>query len=362
MVSVMIKPVSGTCNLNCKYCFYNSLTKEREVENYGKMSFQTLENVIKKALIYASGDDLYLSFQGGEPLLAGLPFFYQVETFLKKYNVKNSNIIFAVQTNGTLINEEWCEFFKRNNCLVGVSLDGNEAANSYRVDKQGNASFHKVMDNISLLGHYGVDFNILTVITKYVATHIVEIYNFFKGQEFKYLQFTPCFKPYGNQKINEEIYMTGEEYGDFLIKLTRMYFNDYVHGHYISIRQLDNFVRLVAGKRAYQCGMNGACSLQFVIEANGTVYPCDFYALDEWELGNINDMSFLQLANSPIEKKFIKRSLNIDEKCKKCKYWALCKNGCMRERSDIDKCTAYIKYFDYMLPTLRDLVVGIGEE
>ncbi len=361
LVSVMVKPVSCACNMACEYCFYNSLVKERENADYGKMSYDTLKNIIKKGLELASGDDFYLSFQGGEPLLAGLEFFNTAEKYLKTFNLKNSNIIFAVQTNGVLINQEWCDFFKRNNCLVGVSLDGDRQANTLRVDKSGGITFDRVLDNIRLLNYNKIEFNVLTVVTKYVAQNINRIYNFFKGENFKYLQFTPCLKPYGKQSLVGDIYMSGQEYGDFLIELTKLYFDDYMKGNYVSVRQLDGFVHLAAGKRAFQCGMNGTCSLQFVVEADGSVYPCDFFALDDYLLGNVNDMNFLELALSKVEKKFLAKSLEINEKCKKCQYWALCKNGCMRERTDVDKCTAYKMYFSKMLPYLQFLSQGIAD-
>lgn len=358
-ISVMLKPVSSSCNMQCEYCFYHSLAQCRESFSYGKMNNCMLKVTLSKAFKYANGDRVYLSFHGGEPLLAGKSFFYKVEEYLSRYNTLNSEVVFTIQTNGLLIDDEWCEFFKRNNCLIGISLDGDKVGNSYRIDDKGNATFDRVLNSIDILQHHKIEFNILTVVTKSVAKNIRYIYDFFVSRNYKYLQFTPCLKPFNKKDINNDLYMSGEEYATFLIELTKLYFEDYIRGNYVSIRQLDNFVRLVGGEEAFQCGMNGNCSYQFTIEADGTVFPCDFYAVDSYKLGNINDMSFDQMKNSSVAKNFVNESIILPEKCKKCKYFALCKNGCKRERTDIDKCTAYTKYFDTMLPYLKILTQGI---
>lgn len=360
-LSVMLKPVSSSCNLRCKYCFYHSLAECREQKNYGVMSKSTLETTIKKALQYLDGSRLYLSFHGGEPLLSGIDFFKSAVEYVHKYNEKNSEVILAVQTNGTLIDEEWCKFFKENGFLVGVSLDGTYFANSYRVDQKGESTFDRVVEAIDDLQYYEVDFNILTVVTKYVATHIKNIYEFFTSRGYKYLQFTPCLKPYNNKVYDEDMYMTSKEYGQFLIDLTTLYFDDYMHGNYVSVRQIDNFVRLAKKLPAYQCGMNGNCSYQFTIEADGTVFPCDYYCVDDYVLGKIQIDDFYNMQRGNVQSNFVLGSVEIEEKCKKCKYYALCKNGCKRERRDVDKCEAYTMYFDKMLKVLQFLGQGVEE-
>ena len=188
-ISIMIKPASSTCNMQCKYCFYNDVAKNRETPSHGAMSLQTAETVVKKAFAYADGNPVWFNFQGGEPLLAGKAFFRATLNLISRANIKNSPVFLGIQTNGTLIDDEWCEIFKTNDFLVGLSLDGDETANVNRVDKDGNPTFQKVVAAAKLLQKHDVNFNILTVLTKDVAMRIGKIYPFFTSQGFKRLQF-----------------------------------------------------------------------------------------------------------------------------------------------------------------------------
>ena len=352
-ISVMVKPASSNCNLRCEYCFYHSLATKRESYSHGMMTLETMENIIVKALRYANGGRMYLSFQGGEPLLRGKDFFREVKKMIARHNVLGSEVVMVIQTNGTLIDEEWCDIFE--DCLIGVSLDGPRDINAYRVDKEGNPSFDRVYDAISLLEARHIDYNVLSVVTRKVANNGGEIYDTFKSWGFKYLQFIPCLKPFGEPETEGDMYMTGREYGEFLWSVFKRYFNDFVHGSYISIRMFDNFVRLVAGKSAEQCGMNGHCTRQFVIEGDGDVYPCDFYCLDEYRLGNVNSDDFETMGDSSVANNFIKESMVIEDRCRECRFYALCRNGCKRERADIEKCTAYKYFFTNALPMLKIL-------
>lgn len=194
-ISIMLKPASSNCNLRCKYCFYNSLSSQREMPSHGLMSEKTLRATLKKAFDFAGNDRVMLSFQGGEPLLAGKDFFRKLHEIIRQLNVNRAPVSIGIQTNGTLIDDEWCSIFKRGGYLVGLSLDGDELADSLRIDANGNQTFHRVLESAKLMQKYGVDFNILTVLTKQVANRIVPIYNFFKKQKFKHLQFIPMLKP-----------------------------------------------------------------------------------------------------------------------------------------------------------------------
>ena len=185
----MIKPSSSLCNLKCEYCFYSSLAGEREEYSKGMMSFDTMRNTINEALDFADGTDVYFTFQGGEPLLRGIEFFKEFVNFAKENNIKNAPIHYCMQTNGTLINEDYAAFFKKHNFLVGVSLDGDENINSYRVYPDGRNSFDDVMKGIELLKKHGVAFNVLSVLTKKTANNFRKVYRFFKSNNLRYLQF-----------------------------------------------------------------------------------------------------------------------------------------------------------------------------
>lgn len=349
----MIKPASSICNMRCKYCFYHSLADARESFSYGVMNGETSENIIKKALEFCDGGSIYFAFQGGEPLFAGREFFENFVLLIDKYNTKNSKIYFSLQTNGTLIDEEWAKFFADNKFLLGVSLDGDQDANRFRVDSNLDYTFPKVKNALDILKKYNVDFNILIVATGYTAKNIERVYRYLTSQGYKYLQFIPCLRPFGDNS-ESELYMTIEQYGEYLIRLFNLYVKDYVNGDYTSVRQLDNMVRLFLNQAPEQCGMTGHCSHQFVIEGNGNVYPCDFYCLDEWLLGNINNQEFEEIAKSKKAHDFIAESLVYPEKCKSCKWWKICRaGGCKRSRSDRDYCEAYKRFFNACLPLFR---------
>ena len=152
---------------------------------------------------------------------------------------------------------------------------------------------------------------------------------------------------------SEDYSVSSEDYCEFLEKCFSLYLKDCMDGKYTSIRQFDNFVRLAHFECPEQCGMEGHCCHQFVIEGDGEIYPCDFYCLDCYAMGNINDTDFFALSKHPIAVEFIKESMIVEDKCKECKYFRMCRNGCKRERIDIDKCAAYKKFFAYALPHLK---------
>ncbi len=352
-LSIMIKPASSACNMRCEYCFYHSLAKSRKDECFGTMTQHTAENLIRQTLEFCDGGSIYFTFQGGEPLIAGKDFFSQFVSTVNKYNTQDSKIYYGLQTNGTLIDSEWADFFAKNNFLLGLSLDGDENANRFRVDANMNNTFSKVKEAMDLLNKRGVDFNILVVATGHTADNIEDVYNYFKKLGIKYLQFIPCLRPFGDKSVSP-LYMNVDQYSSFLINLFKLYAKDYANGEYISIRQLDNYVRLFLGQNAEQCGMNGYCSRQFVVEGNGNVYPCDFYCLDEWLLGNVNTDSFEQIASNPKAYKFMRDSLQVDKQCQECEYFRLCRGGgCKRAKEDNDYCLAYKRFFKECLPLFK---------
>lgn len=350
-VSLMIKPASGLCNMRCDYCFYHDVAANREVNNKGLMSVELLEETLNKAFNYADGQPVRISFQGGEPLMRGKDFFYAYERLVKKLNLRGSKVYVGIQTNGTLIDDEWCDFFLRNDVLVGLSLDGTEKVNSYRKFADGSPTFSTVIKSAELLEKRGVEFNILSVLTSAVADNIEEVYEFFTSRGYKHLQFIPCLKPLYDKSDNG-FTPDGETYSRFLKKCFTLYTRDYLRGDYTSVRLFDNMVALAHLRRSEQCGTGGHCTHQYVIEGNGDVYPCDFYCLDEYKLGNIAETDFETMEHSEKAVRFITESLIIEDKCKACKWFALCKNGCKRERADIDKCAAYKEFFEKALPHL----------
>lgn len=352
-LSIMIKPASSLCNLRCKYCFYCDVASHRDEFSLGIMENSTAENLIKSALSFADGCSVAFAFQGGEPLLAGKEYFKSFVYLVNKYNSRSSEIFYSIQTNGTLVDDEWARFFRENKFLVGLSLDGDYEGNKFRVDSGGQNSYYKITRAANKFIKHGVEFNILTVLTGYCAEHAERIYKHFRSMGFRYLQFIPCLRPMGDN-TQSELYMTPEQYADFLIKIFNLYVKDFSRGNYISIRQFDNWVRMYLGERPEQCGLCGHCTHQFVAEGNGNIYPCDFYCTDEWLLGNINQKSFEQMAEGETAIRFIKESLPVSEKCKGCRFYPLCRQGgCKRNRESGDYCSSYMRFFSSCLPLFR---------
>ncbi|MBQ8210119.1 MAG: SPASM domain-containing protein [Clostridia bacterium] len=352
-VSMMIKPASSLCNLSCEYCFYRDVSEHREHLGFGKMDRETARILIKKSLDFANGETVAFAFQGGEPTLAGLDYFNFFVDTVNELNTKNSTVFYSIQTNGTTIDGEWASFFADNKFLVGLSLDGDYEGNKFRKKPSGENSFYKITSAAQILKKHKVDFNILTVLTGYCAENGERIYKYFRSKGFRYLQFIPCLRPFGSTE-QSELYMTGEQYGDFLIKVFNMYVKDYVRHDYVSVRQFDNWVRSFLRQPTEQCGIMGHCTHQFVSEANGNIYPCDFYCTDEYLLGNIKDSSLNEMVNSRTARDFIMESLVVPERCKKCNVYPICRaGGCKRTQLSEDYCLAYKRFFNACLPLFR---------
>ena len=357
-LSIMIKPASALCNMRCKYCFYHDVTDHRDVKSFGLISEETTDNLIEKALDFANGESVAFAFQGGEPTIRGIEYF---EYFCKKVdelNIKKSKIYYGLQTNGTLIDEKWAKFFKEKDFLIGLSLDGDFDNNSFRIDSNNQNAFYKIIKAADIFNKIGVQFNILTVLTGKCAENIDDILRYFKKRGFRYLQFIPCLRPFGD-KTESELYMTVEQYKHFLIHGFNAYVKDYVQGNYTSIRYFDNLVHLYLGNPTEQCGMCGHCMHQFVVEGNGNIYPCDFYCTDEWLLGNINTPteSLDTLAHCEKAIEFLRESIAVPEECKKCRFYPVCRaGGCKRSKEDRNYCESYKAFFSACLPLFRAFI------
>ena len=351
-ISVMFKPASSKCNMACEYCFYHSVAENRELPFRGMMSEELFGEALDKIFRYAAGAPVSLSFQGGEPLLAGKKFFLYVADKIKELNASGSPVNVGIQTNGTLIDEEWCAIFKRNDWLVGLSLDGDARANKYRKFLSGEPAFEAVLRALHLLQRNKVEFNVLVVVTRYIAENIGRVYRFLTGEDCKFLQFIPVLAP-RDGKIDESICLDVKVYGEYLKNLFSLYKADMQAGKYVSVRQMDNFVMLANFGRAEQCGMQGGCSRQLVIEGDGAAYPCDFYCTDEYCLGNIAHTEVIDLLTSERAVNFLKESRVFPGKCLRCEWFRLCGGGCRREREDFDKCAAYKEFFACAIRDLK---------
>jgi uncharacterized protein len=332
-ISMLIKPASSLCNMRCKYCFYSDEAANRGVGSYGIMTAETTEAIIKRATEEATGSVTF-AFQGGEPTIAGISYYDRFCEIVKKYNTKNLHVNYAIQTNGIFSDAgAWAELFRRNNFLVGLSFDGTRQCHDLnRIDASGQGTASRVITCAAVLEKHKVDYNILTVVNSVTARHITKIYAFYKKQDWKYMQFIPCLAPLGDVKSA----LTPEVWLDYNKTLFDLWYSDnknaLENGHLpaVSVRHLDDYLRAAAGLRPESCGMLGICTIQNVIEADGGVYPCDFWALDEYKLGNINENSFRELFECECAQKFIKSSCIHDEKCRLCRWYKICMGGCAR--------------------------------
>ena len=358
----LIKPASGACNLRCKYCFYADEMQNRETAVRPFMTEAISHTLIDKALARAAAlpapaRQLSFGFQGGEPMLAGLDFFRDFVAYARAKNTTGEPIAWFIQTNGTLLTREWAEFFKENGFLVGLSLDGvPELHNKNRVDPQGKGTQTQVLRAAELLKKTGVEFNILTVLTGELARSAKKVYSYYQKQGFVWQQYIPCISPL--DAADTRWSLTAERYGEFLCNLFDLWFDDVAHERLTFNREFENWVGILAGREPEECGMAGVCSPQYLIEADGSVYPCDFYALDDYLLGNICVDSLAQLDEKRAQIGFIEASLAIPEECRQCKWYALCRGGCRRNRDAGGKnrfCAAYRKFFAYAYPRMQKL-------
>lgn len=331
-VYLLIKPSSGMCNLRCRYCFYHDVTQNRQEASYGFMSEETMEQVVKKALDAAEGS-CTIAFQGGEPTLIGLPFYRKVMEMQKKYNQKKIPVYNAIQTNGYGLSREWAEFFHENHFLVGISVDGTiHTHNCYRKNAAGKDTFLDVMKTVDLFDQCQVEYNILTVVHKKTADALDKIYRYYRKMGFEYQQYIPCLDPLGKPSGESEYSLSPKAYGEFLCRLFDLWYDDYTKGRIVHIRQFENYLSILLTGRAESCDMNGFCSIQNVVEANGDVYPCDFFVLDEYRLGNLNTDTLEEIRTCETARRFIERSLKKPERCQTCPYLSLCRGGCYRHR------------------------------
>lgn len=363
--SILIKPASANCNMDCRYCFYKCLSSNRQEYSLGFMSEATLELLVRNAIEYTD-DYLTFAFQGGEPTLAGIDFFKKAVELQKLYQkVKPSlRIENTIQTNATTLTEEWCRFLHDENFLVGVSIDGPRKNHDFaRKMSDGTDSFERVMSGIDLLKKYRVDFNILTVVTEQLSTKASYLYKFYKRNGFEYVQLIPCMDECGRQNIregvevSENIYaVTPKSYGRFLSEFFDLWYEDFRNGDIMDVRMFSNLAQMTVGYPPEECGMCGQCNCYFVVEGDGSVYPCDFYCMDEYRLGTVND-SFEELKKSQKALDFENSSVQKSTKCIECKYYSLCRGGCRRFR----KCDENITDVNYLCEGYKIFYEHTGE-
>ncbi len=328
IMSVLVKPVSFHCNLACKYCFYLPKSTLYPGTEFHRMSDRVLRELIAQ-LMSLSLDQVSFCWQGGEPLLAGLNFYRNVVKYQSLFQVPGQRVDNNIQTNGTLINEEWARFFKAYNFLVGVSLDGPKSLHDlYRRDPIGNPSYDRVMNGIQWLKRYNVDFNILVLLNNWNVKYPRRLYSFLLKEGFHYLQFIPCVEKDPVKGSTADYSITPEEYGRFLCTVFDEWIRDGIPKIYI--RDFEAILISYVYGQSPICTYSRECGGYVVVEYNGDVYPCDFHVDPEWLLGNLMEQPLEEIITNKKFTKFKKMKERLSIRCRGCPWLQYCRGGCPR--------------------------------
>lgn len=381
-IHLLAKPSGPQCNLSCKYCFYTEKTALYPDKNDYAMRDEILEVFIHKYIHSQQTAEVSFVWQGGEPTLLGLAFYQKAVSLQDKY-ADGRRIINSLQTNGTLLNDEWCRFFKANNFLVGLSLDGPEAIHDhYRRYDNGKPSFKNVIRGLQLLKKHQVSYNVLCCITREAAYKPIDIYHFFKQEGVKYIQFIPIVErvadamaealglrlatPVSLDALNSESTVTtwsveADVYGKFLIKV----FDQWVK-HDVGDIQVMNFEWALTawlGLPSTVCVFAENCGESLVMEHDGQVFSCDHYVYPDFCLGNILTDRPQDMAGADRQRQFgINKSVSLPDYCRRCEAYFACRGECPKHRFLVSPdgdaglnylCQGYKQYFRHIHPYMK---------
>jgi uncharacterized protein len=333
---VMAKPTGAICNLNCAYCFF--LKKEALYPgDHFRMSDELMERYIRETIEAHQTPEVVIAWQGGEPTLMGLDFFKRSVEVEKKYQKPGTIIQNTLQTNGTLLDDEWCEFLRENKFLVGLSLDGpREMHDRYRVDRAGRPTFDRVMNAVRLMQKHKVDFNILCTVNAANGDHPLDVYRFFRDEAgAEYLQFIPVVERVSERGFQEGNIVTDRsvgpgQYGRFLIEI----FDEWVRRDVgrMFVQQFD--ATLMSWVRGYSslCIFRPTCGEGVVLEHNGDVYSCDHFVEPDFLLGNIVEMPLIELVGSEAQHHFGHSKADLTRQCSECFVRFACNGDCPKHR------------------------------
>jgi serine-type anaerobic sulfatase-maturating enzyme len=340
-IHVLAKPTGAACNLQCSYCFF--LNKERLYPGSRfRMSDEVLETYIRQLIESHQSQRVTVSWQGGEPTLMGIDFFKKAIAFQEKYRKPGMIFENTLQTNGTLLNDEWCEFFRKHDFLVGISIDGPQHLHDlHRLDKQGRPTFARVMRGLRLLQKHGVDYNILTTVNRVNADHSLEVYEFLRDEaKTSWMQFIPAIERLQDGVVT--IYQEGttvsersvqpRQFGDFLITV----FDEWVRHDVgtVFVQTFEAAVRNWLGMPSSgMCVFDATCGHGLALEHNGDLYACDHFVEPEYFLGNIQESHILELVAGEKQRTFGRNKLELlPRSCRECDVWFACKGECPKNR------------------------------
>ena len=369
---VMLKPAGAHCNLACKYCYYLEKNKLYPTAQRHLMSDEMLEQFTREYIEAQTMNQVLFTWHGGEPLLRSIDFYRKALSLQQKY-AGGRRIDNVIQTNGTLLTDEWCEFFAQNHWLVGISIDGPQPDHDhYRLTAAGKPSWKKVMQGIKLLKKHGVEWNAMAVVNAYNANHPLEFYRFFKENGYQFLQFTPIVERLTRHEDGRtlasladkndiplsEASVTPEQWGKFLCAIFDEWVRKDVGKIFVEIFDctLANWMGISPGICAYskECGHAG------VMEHNGDVYSCDHFVFPEYKLGNIRDHSLIDMLYGEQQQEFSRlKHSSLPRQCKECDMEFACHGECPKNRFMKDKygdsglnylCPGYYHYYQHVAP------------
>ena len=369
---VMLKPAGAHCNLACKYCYYLEKNKLYPTAQRHLMSDEMLEQFTREYIEAQTMNQVLFTWHGGEPLLRSIDFYRKALSLQQKY-AGGRRIDNVIQTNGTLLTDEWCEFFAQNHWLVGISIDGPQPDHDhYRLTAAGKPSWKKVMQGIKLLKKHGVEWNAMAVVNAYNANHPLEFYRFFKENGCQFLQFTPIVERLTRHEDGRtlasladkdeiplsEASVTPEQWGYFLCAIFDEWVRKDVGKIFVEIFDctLANWMGISPGICAYskECGHAG------VMEHNGDVYSCDHFVFPEYKLGNIRDHSLIDMLYGEQQQEFSRlKHSSLPRQCKECDMEFACHGECPKNRFMKDKygdsglnylCPGYYHYYQHVAP------------
>lgn len=369
---VMTKPAGSLCNLACDYCYYTEKSKLYRHTPKHIMSDELLEKFIREYINCQTTPDIYFTWHGGETMMRPLDFYKKVVQLQRKY-AGGRNIVNSIQTNGTLITEDWCRFLHDENWLVGVSIDGpQEFHDEYRKSKTGKPSFRQVMNGIKLLNKFQVEWNAMAVVNDFNADYPLEFYHFFKEIGCHYIQFTPIVERIfkhpdgrilaspdeGAEAALADFSITPEQWGNFLCTIFDEWVRQDVGEYFIQIfdATLANWMGVLPGL----CSMAETCGHAGVMEFNGDVYSCDHFVFPEYKLGNIFQKNLIDMMFSDKQLKFgeAKKS-TLTEQCRNCEFLFACHGECPKNRFASSEdgepgqnylCNGYHRFFKHVAP------------
>lgn len=369
---VMLKPAGAHCNLACKYCYYLEKNKLYPTAQRHLMSDEMLEQFTREYIEAQTMNQVLFTWHGGEPLLRSIDFYRKALSLQQKY-AGSRRIDNVIQTNGTLLTDEWCEFFAQNHWLVGISIDGPQPDHDhYRLTAAGKPSWKKVMQGIKLLKKHGVEWNAMAVVNAYNANHPLEFYRFFKENGCQFLQFTPIVERLTRHEDGRtlasladkdeislsEASVAPEQWGYFLCAIFDEWVRKDVGKIFVEIFDctLANWMGISPGICAYskECGHAG------VMEHNGDVYSCDHFVFPEYKLGNIRDHSLIDMLYGEQQQEFSRlKHSSLPRQCKECDMEFACHGECPKNRFMKDKygdsglnylCPGYYHYYQHVAP------------